>query len=117
MSDPYSTDRNGDGLNLTDLLAIGHGRRAGRNFKLIMGVAVKRRSDGKVFSLPRPARHCHILNSYWKEHGERLIGNQGFIASDGKFYDRKHAKVLAKKAGQLLDRAGDGPFLFSEDVW
>lgn len=44
---------------------------------------------------------------------------QGFIANDGKFYNRKDAYVIAKDANQIVRKEGgyDGDELFSEDLY
>ena len=75
--------------------------------------------DRLVFSKPAPARHPHVL------HAMHAIGIdvrrpkcvQGFLLSDGTFADRKSAKKIAVRAGQLLARAKDHAELYSEDVW
>jgi hypothetical protein len=42
---------------------------------------------------------------------------QGFIASDGNFYDRVESARIAYEAGQYRDYAGIGDELVSEVVW
>lgn len=80
--------------------------------------AIKSRDGEKVYSLDKPARHHHIIK-YAVEQGEPtpVIGEQGFLTNSGKFVRRKRAKMIARRAGQLLDRASDSSLLFSEDVW
>lgn len=83
------------------------------NKRHITHVAIKYR--GRIYSLPAPNRHHHVI---------RMIGGikgpdtQGFLDNDGVFLDRKKALAVALAAGQVKDpsdiRAGQ---LFSEDVW
>jgi hypothetical protein len=46
-----------------------------------------------------------------------IKGEQGFILSDGLWVDRETAKKVAIEAEQLLPRAVNSKYLFSEDVW
>ena len=73
------------------------------------------RYKGKVYSLPKPNRHHHVL---------RLIGvlsapeTQGFLDSNGNFLTRREALHVAIDAGQVLNRAAiRAGQLFSEDIW
>lgn len=83
--------------------------------------------DGEVWTLPRPARHHHIL---WAMHDvdhnsnpsqrPSLIeerGTQGFIADDGTFLGRQQAARQAELCGQLKNGLQAPPNLFSEDLW
>lgn len=65
-----------------------------------------------------PARHCHILEQL-RNHGVMVDDPraQGFITSSGEFVDRKTAKRVARRAGQLLPSASVNQELFSEDLW
>lgn len=81
------------------------------------------RVDGEVWTLPRPARH-HVLIQAWaiahyRDGEEGRIGehDQGFVTSTGRFVEREEAKVIARAAGRLLERASSSASLFSEDVW
>lgn len=84
----------------------------------IKAAAIKSRCGEIVYTLPPPNRHHNIIK-YMAEHGEPvpITGEQGFITEDGKFVRRRRAKMIARLAGQLLERADDSPLLFSEDVW
>ena len=77
--------------------------------------------DGKVYSLPAPARHHHVGQHMVREcgHPTPFPGGkaQGFLMSDGSFASREHAKGCAEYHGQLLTTAGKCRELFSEDVW
>lgn len=77
--------------------------------------------DGQVFSVPRPARHNHVIYFAHKTLGlsedpvEPLNEDvQGFVTSTGRFVDRAEAAKIALEAGQIPE-AKDA--LYSEDVW
>lgn len=74
--------------------------------------------DGTVFSVPPPGRH-HDVIALMASQGRPCpcIRQQGFVLSDGRYVNRKAAKLVAEKAGQLLERASNLDILFSEDVW
>lgn len=74
------------------------------------------RWDGKVFSLPPPARHDSVFKSLITDHGyiEGAV-EMGFTTSEGNFVDRREAYEIAVGAGQVEDK---GPrTLISEDLW
>lgn len=74
--------------------------------------------NDKVYFLPRPNRHHDVLRFIHKETGDMSInGVQGFVLSDGKFVGREMAKIVAIRAGQLLDHNLEAKELYSEDVW
>lgn len=75
--------------------------------------------DGVVFSVPPPGRHHNVIWLMAEKHLRPCppIRNQGFLLSDGSFAERKPAKIIAERAGQLLPRASELEELFSEDVW
>ena len=82
--------------------------------------------DGKLLSLPVPARHgdiiwyaIHVLGYESPVRGDE---EQGFIAKDAedkyqRAVGREEAYKIAVEYDQLIERAGGGPDLFSEDVW
>lgn len=74
--------------------------------------------DGRVFTLPRPYRHCDVVRvmAYLgiPQQGDH---EQGFVLSNGRFCRRTPAKRIAQEAGQLLERAMNLSELYSEDVW
>lgn len=94
---------------------------------MIVGVAIKLK-DGRVFALPRPARHCNLFEAYntkareagwpfpWKGWPSKLLrrGEQGFISSSCRFLTREEAASHAKACGQYI---GEREGLFSEDLW
>lgn len=76
-------------------------------------------SDGLIHSLPAPARHHNVVHRLAEvfDHPSMDSDEQGFLLSDGTFCRRRAAKIVARNAGQLLERASDLAELFSEDVW
>lgn len=86
------------------------------------------RFRGVVWTLPRPARHCHILHalnavlgwnpetqSYDPLPDEERI-EQGFVTDSGMFVQRETAGLMAVAAGQITALRWP-PELFSEDLW
>lgn len=74
--------------------------------------------DGTVFSVPPPGRHHDVIALMASQDRPcPCIRQQGFVLSDGRYVDRKEAKVVAIAAGQLLERASNLDILFSECVW
>lgn len=85
----------------------------------ITHVAIK--YDGKVYSLPAPARHHDVIRMIAQENGVGVNGPdvQGFLDEAGNFLHRRMAFVIAQQTGQL-NRGPDGyqgDQLFSEDLW
>lgn len=85
----------------------------------IIGVAI--RVDGKVFSLPPPFRHHHILNVVlpglgvsWNDSDDR---DQGFIDAHGRYLTRKQAFINAMLHEQVKGGKLIGNILTSEDLW
>lgn len=80
---------------------------------MITAAAVKD-TEGNVWVLPKPCRHCHVL---WLIHDLGLKrSTQGFVDSTGKFLDRFEAAALALSSGQL-QKLQWPPQLYSEDLW
>jgi hypothetical protein len=77
--------------------------------------------NGKVYSVPRPGRHCDVISlvgSYVEQN------EQGFVTNTGRYVGRVEAAQIAFKAGQLIEekvkRRGQTipvPWLDSSDVW
>ena len=76
---------------------------------------------GRVFSLPRPARHHHLIWWMTEEYGyqpREMNGKyQGFVTSTGRYVDRVEGLEIARAAGQIKQKCGNERLLFSEDVW
>ena len=76
---------------------------------------------GKVYSLPAPNRHHHVIRAIAAENGKGIDGSdvQGFLDEEGTFLNRREAYVLACETGQINRRAGgyQGRELYSEDLW
>lgn len=76
--------------------------------------------EGKVYSLPPPARHHDVIKHMADELKTEKLGyyEQGFVDSLGRFVRRKPAMLIAKRAGQILEnRAPVLDDLFSENLW
>lgn len=85
----------------------------------ITGVAIIHK-NGEVISLPKPNRHNHVISFMvtYLNHPKPVSGEQGFVLSDGSFVDRKKAKIIARKARQIIKaRDGGTDELYSEEVW
>jgi hypothetical protein len=72
---------------------------------------------GKIWTLPRPARHNGILR-YMCDSGINgsFLDGQGFILDDNSWVDRKQAAEHALATGQCLKLIAP-PDLYSEDLW
>lgn len=96
---------------------------------MITHVAI--RFDGRIWSLPRPYRHHHIiwtivrLSDEFKEYTKDDFDSvdthgkdQGFLDETGKYLTREEAYIVARDAGQLRpDREVYNERLYSENVW
>jgi len=76
--------------------------------------------EGMTCSMPPPHRHHDVMKAIW--HMNRRLGavppeNQGFITNTGRFVGREEACVIARAAGQILEKTPPGNKLFSEDLW
>jgi hypothetical protein len=72
--------------------------------------------DGNIHTLPKPARHHHILRKMYADGVESLITGQGFVLEDGTFVGRKEAADIALREGQT-EYVKSYPSLTSEDLW
>lgn len=86
------------------------------------------RFQDKIWSLPKPFRHHHIirmivwLNDTFGDQEIRSVdtdlnNDQGFLDADGRFLNRKQALVNAELNGQLKNGKIIGGVLTSEDLW
>jgi hypothetical protein len=74
--------------------------------------------NGKLYSLPKPNRHHHIIHQIHLDTGDTdIIGDQGFLDDKGNFLDRATALVHARACNQLNDRPLWDDWLYSENVW
>lgn len=73
------------------------------------------RKDGKIYTLPAPARHHHIIHKF--KLGQPREDDQGFIDSVHGYVRRAPALKIAIKNNQLLKEPIHPRKLFSEDVW
>ena len=95
------------------------------NNAIITHVAI--RFQNKVWSLPRPYRHHHIIRIIMYLDGQFGDGeltavdtygdDQGFLDSSGKYLTRKQAQVNAMINNQVKNGKIIGGVLTSEDLW
>ncbi|MCK5604762.1 hypothetical protein KAR91_22930 [Candidatus Pacearchaeota archaeon] len=83
---------------------------------MIVAAAIKD-GDGKIYTLPPPARHHTILNHMHDIgiYGSHLDG-QGFIDKNGNWLNREESAKIALENGQCKELVSP-PNLFSEDLW
>jgi len=86
----------------------------------ITHVAIRFR--GKVYSLPAPNRHHHVIGLIIQEtgvdHVDSLGDDQGFLDETGTYLRRGQALISAQMFGQIKPGAVIRMNqLFSEDVW
>ena len=83
----------------------------------IVAAALKR--GDLVYSAPPPARHHTLMHEVDRQFGDKhqpfTPDEQGFLGSDGEFYDRRKAAKLALLAEQAT--AVLNGRLYSEDLW
>jgi hypothetical protein len=88
---------------------------------MITHVAI--RFQGKVYSLPPPNRHDHVIRLIVEQTGVKTVDahgdDQGFLIDGETYCRRKPALRHASERGQLKpggmgERLGE---LYSEDVW
>ena len=91
---------------------------------MIKAAAIRFR--GEIWTLPRPARHHHILHVMhevlgWNSETRRVEPladeeriEQGFVDDSGRFLSRGDAVRTALLWGQIQERKHE---LFSEDLW
>lgn len=85
------------------------------------------RFQGKVWSLPRPYRHHHIIRIIMYLDGQFGDGDltsvdthgedQGFLDTSGRYLTRQQAEVNAELNGQIKNGKMIGSILTSEDLW
>lgn len=75
-------------------------------------------TDGRVFTLPRPARHGDLIKYMIDECGipRPYSRGQGFLTSKGRFVEREEALIIALNANQCI-RQTHPSMLFSEDLF
>lgn len=79
------------------------------------------RFQDKIWSLPRPFRHHHIIgviiNLTHVDSVDTMGDDQGFLDETGRYLNRKQALVNATMNNQLKDEKLIGGVLTSEDLW
>lgn len=113
---PWYYQRKGQVKLLLHLMNIA--RCIEKGMPYIRSVAIQEANNGKVHSLPCPARHPDVLMWMSKNGIDHRESTQGFIDNTGNFVNRQEALLIAKKANQTLDgRTFHHADLFSEDLW
>jgi hypothetical protein len=86
-------------------------------------VAIRAERDGRIWTVPRPARHNAVISVMFR-HGYELglaggvvDSTEGFLLCDGSFVDRFDAYRVAVAAQQLLPDAPRSGRLQSIDLW
>lgn len=91
-----------------ELLEVTRARR-------IVAAAIKH--GDMVCFVQRPGRHHHVIREMATAGIPiPIIGEQGFLTSDGVFVGRRLAKLIAHRAGQIISLRNHDD-LFSEDLW
>lgn len=70
-----------------------------------------------IATLPRPARHHHILHTMWELLPGSHLHDQGFLTTTGRHVDREEGARLAVGAAQVQEQSLRAGHLFSEDLW
>jgi len=72
---------------------------------------------GKVWTLPRPARHNDIIHKMYQEAGTTVSASnvQGFVLVDGAFVDRVEAAAIVMDNGDI-EQLKWPPLLYSADT-
>ena len=76
------------------------------------------RYGARIWSLPRPARHGHVIK-HMDEQGlceEARLSEQGFLTNKNRFVNRNEGAQFALAAKQI-DELRWPPRLYSEDLW
>lgn len=79
-----------------------------------------RDTEGRVWSMPAPFRHHHVLrvmHDHGAKHAEGNHINQGFLDATGRYLNRLQARVSAAANGQIKNGDIIGGVLTSEDLW
>lgn len=80
---------------------------------MITHVAI--RYEGKIHSLPRPARHHDVIRKIGGISGPDV---QGFLTESGVFLNRREALFYALEHGQIQHPSEvRSCALYSEDLW
>lgn len=75
--------------------------------------------NGRVFKLPKPARHGDVISymATMSNRGAIALATQGFVTAGGEFLNRREAMAVASINGQLKKGQEGKPELYSEDLW
>lgn len=82
----------------------------------IYGPAIMK--DGELFALRIPASHYAVAKMMERDgRKEPLKGAQGFYTTRSGFIDRRAARQIADRAGQIVNPISGSDELFSEELW
>jgi len=84
---------------------------------MIVGVALRHKTNGRLWTLPKPYRHHHLFKLTHADGVNHWEVEQGFIDSDGVYKNRIDAKIIAIENNQLIEGHSLLPQLFSECLW
>lgn len=75
--------------------------------------------DGKIWSVPAPGRHHHVIRLMADAGlGPEAQRHQGFMTDTGRYVDRREGLKIAEAANQIIRRTGNADDqLYSEDLW
>lgn len=92
---------------------------------MVKAAAIKQ--DGKVYYLPQPARHHHIISYIskyipgFRDSSGKILrpvnGEQGFVDEKDNFLTRAEAGIEGIKCGQAKELKFSSKDAFSEDFW
>ena len=74
----------------------------------------------KIWTLPIPARHHHLIQSVAALAPESLpvrADEQGFLTDSGRFVSREEGLTIARQSGQIRSKHPPMWQLCSEDMW
>lgn len=81
--------------------------------EIIVAAAIKER-NGTFYG----TRHGAIIRQMVRRHNyTKVVGEQGFLTSAGRFLNREDAAKLAIASGQIKELKFSQQHLFSEDLW
>lgn len=92
----------------------------GKHWKEMRIVAAAILHEGKIYTMPQPARHYQIARAMGQLGiMQDYLCTEGFLTDSNTFVRRKPAFMIAVNAKQLLrePKPNESRDLFSEDLW
>lgn len=84
--------------------------------EIITGVALLGK-DGRMWALPRPARHGTLFAMAAFQNADPEPCEQGFVTNRGQFLGRVGALAMVRDNKQPLRNPDAHTQLYSEDLW